>query len=107
MSQSFNCLPTSLWQFDPATPKGYYFNRGVFYFGKKVENDMAQAEAEIRKSHKNNSGTDRLVTAARIRALEKNIGIELKKHRDPGQVPLESEPGQHNEDEVVFLSEES
>lgn len=106
MSQAFHCPPTSLWQFDPATPKGYYFNRGVFYFGKKIENDMAQAEAEIRKSHKNNSGTDRLVTAARLRALEKNIGIEIKKHRDPGNVPLESEPGQ-KEEEVTLLAKES
>lgn len=110
MSQAFHCLPTSLWQFDPNTPKGYYFNRGVFYFGRKVESEMADAEAQIRKAHKHGAGTDRLANAARLAALEKNLGIEVKRHRDPGDVVLESslEPGQDTtKDETIFLGRES
>lgn len=70
---------------------------------------MAEAEAQIRKAHKPGSGTDRLVNAGRLAALEKNLGVEVKRHRDPGQVgTIESSPDQNtNEDEVVFISSES
>ena len=106
MSQAYHCPPTSLWQIDPATPKGFYFNRGVFYFGRKVENDMATEEARIRKAHKSSPGTDRLANAARLAILEKNIGVPVKRHRNPDDL---SSPDQtkENEDEIVLLQAES
>ncbi len=69
---------------------------------------MAQAEAEIRKAHKNNPGTDRLANAARLSALERNLGVEVKRHRDPVSdqiVPLS--PDQDKNDGVVVLARES
>jgi hypothetical protein len=47
---------------------------------------MAAAEAQSRKGRKSGPGADRLATAARLRALEKNIGVAVKRHRDPGSV---------------------
>lgn len=107
MSQTFHCPPTSLWQFDPATPKGFYFNRGVFYFGKKIENEMAEAESQIRKSHKNSSGTERLINAARLSALERNIGIPVKRHRNPDDISSKEPDQKNKEEEVIFLTSES
>lgn len=72
---------------------------------------MARAESEIRKAHRSSSGTERLVNAARLAALEKNLGVEIKRHRDPGNVPtIESskEPDQiSTEDETVFIGRET
>lgn len=70
---------------------------------------MADAEAQIRKAHKSGPGTDRLANAARLSALEKNLGVEVKRHRDPGNVgTTESsmKPGQEV-DEVVLVAKES
>lgn len=86
MCQSYHCLPTDLWIFDPTTPKGFYFNRGVYYFGKKVEAAMNDAEARTRKGRKPGPGVERLVNGARLGALEKLLGITIKRHRDPGSV---------------------
>jgi len=47
---------------------------------------MAAADAQSRKGRKSGAGTDRLANAARLRALEKNIGVPVKRHRDPGSV---------------------
>lgn len=69
---------------------------------------MAEAEAEIRKAHKRGSGTDRLAHAARLSALEKNIGVPVKRHRNPDEIGL-SQPGQTKEDkeQTIFLQSES
>ena len=72
--------------FDPASPKGFYLNRGVFYFGRKVESDMDQAEQISRKGRKSSESVNHLAHAARLRVLEKAIGVSIKRHRDPGQV---------------------
>lgn len=106
MSQAFHCLPSSLWQFDPTTPKGFYFNRGVFYFGKKIENEMGIEENRIRKVHKNGGAADKLVTAARLAVLEKNLGIPVKRHRNPDDI-ASSSATKENEEEVIFLKAES
>lgn len=74
---------------------------------------MAEVENQIRKAHKSSSGTDRLVNAARLAALEKNIGVKVKRHRDPiGDISVSAsslEPDQDkiSEDETVFLGRES
>lgn len=70
---------------------------------------MAQAENQIRKSLKNGAGTDRLVNGARLQALEKNLGVAVKRHRDPGQPGTTefSQPGHTTEDEVVLIAKES
>ena len=69
---------------------------------------MAEAEAEIRKAHKRGTGTDRLAYAARLSALEKNIGVPIKRHRNPDELGF-NQPGQTKEDqdETVFLQSES
>jgi len=77
----------------------------VFYFGRKVENEMAQAEAEIRKAHKSNPGTDRLAYAARLAALERNLGVQIKRHKNPDDLIVEKKA--ENGDEVVFIKAES
>lgn len=70
---------------------------------------MSEAEAQIRKAHKSGPGTDRLVNAARLSVLEKNLGVAVKRHRDPGNVTTTEasmKPGQE-EDEVIFIARES
>lgn len=72
--------------FDPASPKGFYLNRGVFYFGRKIESEMDEAESVSRKGRKPGPSADRLAYAARLKALERNLGTSIKRHRDPGVV---------------------
>jgi hypothetical protein len=67
---------------------------------------MAAAESQIRKAHKQGSGTDRLVNAARLSVLEKNIGVAIKRHRNPDQLSLQSDQD-ITKDETVFLGKES
>lgn len=111
MSQSYHCLPTDLWHFDPTTPKGFYFNRAVFYFGRKVENEMQVAENNSRKNKKPGPGTERLVNAARLGALERNLGVAVKRHRDPGNVSNSNPFQQHgaespgkDKDETIVIA---
>lgn len=47
---------------------------------------MDEAEAVSRKGRKAGAAADRLARAARLKALEKNIGIPVKRHKDPGSV---------------------
>lgn len=72
--------------YNPESPKGFYLNRGVFHFGRKIENEMAAAEAQTRKNRKPGPGVDRLVNSARLRVLGQNLGIDIKRHKDPGNV---------------------
>ena len=67
---------------------------------------MAEEEARIRKAHKSGPAADRLANAARLSALERNIGVEVKRHRNPDDF---RSPDQKKEDqeEVVFLQAES
>lgn len=61
---------------------------------------MAEAESQIRKAHKNGSGTDRLVNAARLSVLEKNIGVPVKRHRNPDDL-INSPDQEHDETQVL------
>jgi hypothetical protein len=47
---------------------------------------MNAAEARSRKGRKAGIAADRLANAARLAALEKNLGVPIKRHRDPGNV---------------------
>jgi hypothetical protein len=89
MCQAYNCLPTDLWHFDPRTPKGFYFNRGVFYFGRKVTNAMQKAEARSRKN-RTGATAERLGNAASLAVLEQYLGAPVKRHRDPGSSDIKS-----------------
>lgn len=84
MSQTFHCPPSDLWCFDARTPKGYYFNRGVFLFGRMVEGQMQQAEARARKNRKG-ANAERLANGARLGVLEKYLGEKITRFRDPAQ----------------------
>jgi hypothetical protein len=82
MSQAYHCPPSEFWCFDESTPKGYYFNRGVFLFGRMVDNEMNKAEARARKGRKPKSA-ERLANSARLGVLHKYIGGDIKRFRDP------------------------
>lgn len=97
--------------FDQTTPKGFYFNRGVFFFGRKVDNEMQEAESNSRKNRKPGIGTDRLANAARLGALERNLGIAIKRHRDPGTITNRNPFQQHgaetpgsDKDETIVIA---
>lgn len=68
---------------------------------------MAAAENASRRSKKPGPGTDRLANAARLAALEKNIGVAVKRHRDPGDVisgnPF-SKPGEESNDKEETIT---
>ena len=68
------------------SPKGFYLNRGIFRFCEKIEADMNAAERVSRKNRKPGEGVDQLARSARLRVLEQNLGINIKRHRDPGNV---------------------
>lgn len=84
--------------FDPTTPKGFYFNRGVFFFGKMVESEMSEADAKARKN-RHGQAADRLAHAARLGVLGKHLGEEIKRHRDPGNVTNRNPFRQHGKEE--------
>src|SRR6516164_5381607 len=86
MCQAYNCLPTDLWTFDPATPKGYYFNRGVYRWGRLVDAKMNEAEQASRRGRQNGPSTDALAQTARLGVLSKYLGTELKRYRTPDQI---------------------
>ena len=100
MSQAYNCPPSSFWCFDETTPKGYYFNRGVFLFGRMVDNEMQKAEARARKGRKPKSA-ERLGTAARLGVLAKFLGTDIKRFRDPmkdtGKIKAEGDADSKND----------
>ena len=109
MTQAYNCLPTDLWIFDPTTPKGFYFNRGVYYFGRMVENDMNAAEQSSRKNRKPGVATDALANGARLGVLEKHLGIPMKRFRDPGNVSatesggkITDQPGKQKDESIII-----
>ena len=70
---------------------------------------MQDAERTSRKGRKAGVAADRLANAARLRALEKNIGIPVKRHRDPGSVsnmnPFQQgkDAKENNKDESVIV----
>ena len=94
MSQAYRCPPSEFWCFDASTPKGYYFNRGVFLFGRLIEGEMQKAEARARKGRKPKSA-ERLANSARLGVLQKYLGMEIKRFRDPamdvGKIKNESD----------------
>lgn len=112
MSKAYNCLPSELWpNYDPTTPKGFYFNRGVFYFGRKVDNEMEAARAAARKAHKSGGAdaAERMANGAALRVLEKAIGVPIKRNRSverptsrfPGSKVTDQETGK-DETQVVW-----
>lgn len=69
---------------------------------------MAQAEAQSRKNKKAGAGTDRLANAARLKALEKNLGIPIKRHKDPGTVTnmnpfVQGKDSKDDKDETITI----
>lgn len=84
LSQTFHCLPSDVWDFDASTPKGYYFNRGVYLFGRMVQSDMDRAEQAARKNRKGKAA-ERLATGARLGVLSKHLREDIKRFRDPMQ----------------------
>jgi hypothetical protein len=69
---------------------------------------MATAEAQIRTSHKRGTGTDKLINAARLSALERNLGVPIKRHRNPDMVAQSPDQASQREDkeEIIFLGRE-
>ena len=110
MCQAYNCLPTDLWHFDPTTPRGFYFNRGVFYFGRKVTNEMQKAEARSRKNRKGVTA-ERLGNAAALKVLERYLGTPIKRNRDPGSAvksasaPVVDSPLNKDEEPTILMRE--
>lgn len=47
---------------------------------------MDEAEARSRKGRKPGAGTDALANGARLGALERNIGVKIKRHREPDKI---------------------
>ena len=94
--------------FDPTTPKGFYFNRGVYYFGNMVDAEIHGAEQKSRKGRKPGEGTDALANAARLSVLEKYLGVPVKRHRTPelggsgahGQIT--DSPGKQKEERIII-----
>ena len=67
---------------------------------------MAAAENQSRKSKKPGPATDRLANAARLSALERNLGVPVKRHRDPGDITA-NQPGEdkkQDKDETVTIA---
>jgi len=69
---------------------------------------MNKAEQTSRKSRKPGAGTDKLAYAARLGALEKNLGTAIKRHRDPGVAdlanPFKKESDSNKDSTVVVES---
>jgi len=71
---------------------------------------MNEAERISRKGRKPGPGVDRLVNSARLGALSRNLGIEIKRHREPDQVDNgdpstrpKRKPSNEDKDEIVKL----
>lgn len=60
---------------------------------------MNQAENQSRKNRKPGPGVERLVAAARLGALGKEIGVDIKRHRDPGAISGQLNFGQDGQKE--------
>lgn len=60
---------------------------------------MQAAENRSRKNRKPGPGTDKLANGARLGALEKNLGVPIKRHRDPGASEINSNPFAREKDE--------
>ena len=77
-----------------------------------VENDMQIAENNSRKNAQGAAG-DRLANAARLGALEKHLGVPIKRYRDPGNVGGKENPfhksdiDRSDQDEVIVVGKES
>lgn len=104
MSQAYHCPPSEFWCFDESTPKGYYFNRGVFLFGRMVDNEMSKAEARARKGRKPKSA-ERLTNSARLGVLQKYIGGDIKRFRDPAvdRVKVEGDKESKNDKDTSVV----
>ena len=86
MSKHYRIPPSSLWGFSPATPKGFYFNRGVWLFGTMLESEMQAAENGARKRHgKKKGNADKFIASERLRVLGKHLKEDIKRFRDPGK----------------------
>jgi hypothetical protein len=65
---------------------------------------MADAEAQVRKAHKSSAGTNRLANAARLSALEKNLGVPIKRHKNVDDIGFkENQPDNTTKDEIIPL----
>lgn len=68
---------------------------------------MNAAEAKSRKSRKAGVAADRLATAARLAALERNLGVPIKRHKDPGAAgdvtPDGKKPEKQKDVSITFM----
>lgn len=68
----------------------YYFNRGVYTFGRHVEAELDAAEKRATKAsgRRNKQPNERLIKQARLNALTRCLDLqeEKKRYRDPGKV---------------------
>lgn len=67
---------------------------------------MNAADARSRKGRKPGVAADRLANAAKLSALEKNLGVPIKRHRDPGAAgdisPIGKEEKQKDVSQVLM-----
>jgi len=68
---------------------------------------MQAAEQRARKNRKPGPGIDRLANAAKLGALEKNLGIHIKRHRDPGVSDINTNPFSKEGEEKVQSKDET
>lgn len=86
MTKAYKTLPSEIWGFDQGTPKGFYFNRGVWLFGSMVDSEMNKAENAARKRHgKKKGNADKFIASERLRVLGKFLKEDIKRFREPGQ----------------------
>lgn len=84
MAKAYRTLPSSLWGFNPAKPRGFYFNRGVWLFGTMLDSEMSAAESAARKRHGTNA--DKFINSERLRVLGKYLREDIRRFREPGNV---------------------
>jgi hypothetical protein len=76
-----------------------------------VQTEMDAAEASSRKGRRPGAGVDALANGARLGALEKRIGIKIKRHREPDKGTFGStgrmtdRPGKQKEERTIVWRE--
>lgn len=83
-------LPSDLYEIEWPLAR-FYFNRGIYKWGKFVENRLEEVEATVRNQMKNRRGTETFVTSQRIAAFNKIFGLSVASaYRQPDIVqPIE------------------
>ncbi len=83
-SQAGRCLPSDLVSLRHPIKK-FYFDRGITFFGRMVENELAAVENQARKGKAKRS--ENSIRLARQHVLDKYIGVteeeKTKRYKDP------------------------